>query len=111
MSYNKPVKRYDVYWVNLDPTRGKEIKKTRPCVIASPDVMNNALSTLLVAPITSTIIDWPFRITLTFKNKKSSIACDQLRSITKERLGRKIATLSAIDRRKLTDVLQEIFAE
>ena len=103
--------RYDIYWVNLDPTIGREIKKTRPCVIVSPDIMNNALDTVQVVPITSTIIDWPFRTSVALNGQASSVACDQLRTVAKERLQNKVGTLSAKERREVIGILQEIFAE
>jgi mRNA interferase MazF len=105
------IKRYELYWVGLDPTKGKEMQKTRPCVVVSPDEMNNAVGTVTVAPITSTIIDWPFRLDVKVNGNKSSIACDQLRTVTKERLGKKIDDLASTERRELSRLLQEIFAE
>lgn len=104
-------KRFEIYWVRLDPAKGREIKKTRPCVIVSPDVMNDSMGTLTVVPLTSTVVNWPFRMTITLEGKKSSLACDQLRTITKERLVSKIAVLKAADQAKLASLLQEIFAE
>ena len=71
----------DVWWVNLDPTVGKEINKKRPCLIVSPDDMNAHLATVIAAPITSIIKPWPTRVTLRLQRKKSSIALDQMRAI------------------------------
>ncbi len=105
------VNRFSVYWFDPEPTSGAELGKVRPCVVVSPDEMNNILRTVIVAPLTSTIKSWPFRTNITLMAKQSSVACDQLRAVTKERLGKKIGTLSAVDRRKLTSILQEIFAE
>ena len=111
MASTKPAKRFDIYWVELDPTKGSEIQKTRPCVIVSPDEMNEALQTVMVVPLTSTIIDWPFRLTMNVTSKKSSAACDQLRTISKERLRDKLGSVSPAERRRLIDTLQAIFSE
>ena len=75
------LKQYEVYWINLDPTVGGEMKKTRPCVIISPDEMNFYLKTILVAPLTSTINDIPFRLKISLNGKLSMIALDQIRAI------------------------------
>ncbi len=111
MNAKSMIKRFDIYWVNLDPTVGKEIKKTRPCVVVSPDFMNNALGTVTVVPLTSTIIDWPFRMKLRIKGKVSSAACDQLRTVTKERLKTQAGRLTALESSKLASIIQEIFAD
>ncbi len=93
----KQVKRFDIYWVNLDPTQGREIQKTRPCVVVSPDEMNSALGTVMVVPLTSTTIDWPFRTVV-------------LSAITKERLHKKIGTLATAEQRLVLAILQAIFS-
>jgi mRNA interferase MazF len=105
------IKRFDIIWVNLDPTIGREIKKTRPCVVVSPDELNDNLDTVIVAPLTSTIKKWPFRITINITGKESSVALDQIRTISKERMGDKIGTLPPKDRPGVLSVLQAIFAE
>jgi len=111
MASTKYAKQFDVYWVALDPTKGSEIQKTRPCVVVSPNEMNEALRTIMIVPLTSTIIDWPFRVTITSTAKKSSAACDQLRMIAKERLRGKIGTLSPADQKLILNILQAIFSE
>jgi len=73
--------RFDIFLVALDPTKGSEIKKTRPCVIISPDEMNHSLSTILVAPMTTTLRSYPTRVFLTFNDKKGQIALDQMRTL------------------------------
>ena len=79
-------KRFDIYLVSLDPTIGKEIKKTRPCVIISPNEMNHYLKTLIIAPMTSKGIDIPTRVETKLKGKKGYVVLDQIRSIDKKRL-------------------------
>ena len=97
----------DVWWVNLDPTIGKEINKKRPCLIISPDDMNAHLGTVIAAPITSTIKPWPTRVTVTLQRKKSSIALDQIRAIDRARLVKRMAQ---IDAEPALEVLREMFA-
>ena len=105
----KPALRFSLYWVNLDPTIGKEMKKTRPCVIVSPDELNANLGTVMVAPLTSTIIDWPFRLTIKTPGQVSSVACDQIRTISKKRLGQKLGSLQPLEQKKLVGIFQEMF--
>ena len=84
------VRQYEIYWIHLDPTVGKEIRKIRPCVVISPDELNRGLSTVLVSPITGTIREYPFRLSCRVKNKTGSIALDQTRCVDKKRLGKRI---------------------
>ncbi len=97
MSGKTPViHRFDVFLVNLDPTIGAEIKKSRPCVIISPDVMNKHLNTVIVAPLTSTSKYYPSRIISKFNDQTGEIVLDQIRAIDKLRL---IKKLGVIDKR------------
>ena len=105
------IRRFDIYWVDLDPTKGSEIQKIRPCIVVSPEEMNRVLRTIMVIPLTSTIIDWPFRTTITSGAKKSSAACDQLRTISKERLRHKIGSLTQSERSAVLEILHDIFSE
>ena len=100
-----------LYWFDPDPVKGSELRKIRPCVVISPDEMNEHLKTVIVAPLTSTVQSWPFRLTVTILGKKSSIACDQLRAVDKSRLKAKITTLSVVDKEALFSLLQVIFSE
>jgi mRNA interferase MazF len=79
-------RRGGVYWVNLDPTRGSEIRKTRPCVVVSPDELNAHLNTVIVAPVTSGGRPYPWRIECRVQNRDGRVALDQLRTIDRERL-------------------------
>ena len=101
------VKRYGIYWINLDPTVGKELKKTRPCIVLSPNEANRHMGTVVIAPITSTLRNYPMRLSLTLKGKKGQIACDQLRCVDVQRLGKKIHQLPSPQQKKLRDLLQE----
>ena len=88
------VNRFDVYWANLDPTIGSEMKKTRPVIVVSPDVMNRNLNTVIVCPLTSSLKNYPTRVNLIIAGKEGAIALDQIRSIDKERLAKRITSLS-----------------
>ncbi len=103
------VNKFEVYLVSLDPTLGSEIKKTRPCVIISPDEMNKYLKTVIVAPMTSTIRQYPSRVNLTFQKVKGQVVLDQIRTVDKRRLVKKIGTLQFATAQKVTATLQEIF--
>ena len=108
MAIKKFPQQGEVWWVNLDPTIGKEISKRRPCLIVSPDDMNAHLGTAIAAPITSTLRDWPTRITIKLQRQNSSVALDQIRMIDNKRLIKKITT---IDAELALGVLREMFAK
>lgn len=110
MVSTRKAQRFDVHWVCLDPTLGSEIKKTRPCIVVSPDEMNQSLKTVTIAPLTSTIIDWPFRTTIKMGQRQSSVACDQIRTIDKNRLVKYITKLSPKEQQAVARILQTIFA-
>jgi mRNA interferase MazF len=105
------IKRFDIFLVNLDPTIGSEIKKTRPAVIISPDSMNlSRLNTVIIAPMTSTIKDsFPTRVMTQFKNKKGQIALDQLRSIERSRIVQKLGVIEQETQNNLLNVLSILF--
>jgi mRNA interferase MazF len=91
-----PIERYGVYWVNLDPVVGDEIAKTRPAVVVSDDAMNEHLGTVVVCPITSRLHSrWPSRIQATVGGKRAEIAVDQIRTVSRERLGKRMGKVSA----------------
>ena len=108
MAIKKYPQQGEVWWVNLDPTIGKEISKKRPCLIVSPDDMNAHLGTVIAAPITSTLRDWPTRIAIKLQRQNSSVALDQIRMIDNTRLLKKITTINA---EPALDVLREMFAK
>jgi mRNA interferase MazF len=105
------VSRFDVYLISLDPTQGHEIRKTRPCVIISPDEMNLRIGTVIVAPMTTKGRDYPTRIPLTFQRKKGQIVLDQIRTMDKTRLVKRMGKLDTSTAAKTLTVLQEMFAE
>ena len=90
---NIPVHRGDVYWVNLDPIIGKEVKKRRPAVVVSLNEMNRSLAVVIVAPITSSSKPWPTRVDMQLSGKPTQMMLDQIRTVDKSRLVRRIGTV------------------
>ena len=105
------VNRGDVLLVNLDPTRGREIKKMRPCLVVSPDELNGNLQTFIVAPMTTGGHEYPFRIPCRFMGKNGFIVLDQIRTVDRERIVRVLGQLSAPVLSKTLNILQEMFLE
>lgn len=102
------ISRFQVWLVSLNPTKGKEINKTRPCVVISPNEMA-ALSTVLVAPMTTKGFDFPCRVSCKFKNKKGLILLDKIRAVDKSRLIKKLGSINESTQIELCDALQELF--
>jgi len=111
MVERNPVRRFEVHLISLDPTKGSEIRKTRPCVIISPDEMNKHIRTIIIAPMTSTIKNYPTRVTTTFQGKKGQVVLDQIRTVDKSRLIKKLGSISSSAEEKVLSVLQEMFAQ
>ncbi|XGB42367.1 MAG: type II toxin-antitoxin system PemK/MazF family toxin [Nodosilinea sp. LVE1205-7] len=105
------VKRFDIFLVNLDPTIGSEIKKTRPCVVISPDEMNRYIATVIIAPMTTKGRTYPTRVACQFQGKDGQIVLDQIRTIDKTRLVKKLGQISQDEQVAVLDTLAEIFAE
>ncbi len=103
------VNHFEVYFVQLDPTLGSEISKLRPCVIISAKELNRSLNTVIVAPLTSTVRNYPTRINCFVNGKNGQIALDQIRTIDKIRLSRKIATLDSYTGKQISETLVEMF--
>jgi mRNA interferase MazF len=104
------IDQFDVYLVGLDPTLGSEMKKTRPCVVLSPKPMNY-LNTVLVAPLTSQIHGFRFRVRTEFDGLSGELALDQIRAVDKKRLIKKLGALSNQEQNNCLDVLQAMFAK
>ena len=103
------ISRFQVWLVALNPTKGREINKTRPCLIISPDEMQ-ALSTVLVAPMTTKGFDFPCRVACHFKDKSGLILLDQIRAVDKSRLIKKLGTIDKNIQPHICETLQELFA-
>lgn len=104
------VGRFDVYLVNLDPTVGSEIKKTRPCLIVSPDEMNRHIRTVIIAPMTTKGRQYPTRVPCRFRGKAGQVVLDQIRKVDAVRLVRKLGRLDADTAAQVLGVLGEMFA-
>ncbi|KAB2318971.1 type II toxin-antitoxin system PemK/MazF family toxin [Betaproteobacteria bacterium SCN1] len=105
------VKRGEIWLVNLDPTVGSEIKKSRPCLVVSPAELNDHLKTVIVAPMTSKGFAAPFRVPVTHAGTKGLILLDQVRTVDKVRLAKRLGTVSAKTLGTVLGTLQEVFAE
>jgi mRNA interferase MazF len=105
------VKRFEVYLANLDLTLGSEIQKIRPCLIISPDEMNEHIATVIIAPMTTKGREYPTRVTCQFQGKDGQIVLDQIRTVDKLRLVKKLGRVSTSIQNKVLAVLAEMFAE
>ena len=105
------IKRFDVYLIVLDPTVGSEIQKTHPCLIISPDEMNRHISTVIVAPMTTRGKSYPSRVACKFQGKKGYIALDQIRTLDKSRLARKLGRTRKDNQQEVLSVIAEMFSE
>ena len=105
------IKRFDVFLISLNPTVGHEIQKTRPCLIISPDEMNDHIKTVIVAPMSTKGRNYPTRIPCTFHGKKGQIILDKIRTVDKTRLVKKLGSISIPVQKKVFVKLQEMFAK
>lgn len=103
-------RRFDVVLVRLDPTLGSELQKTRPCVVVSPDELNGTLRTLIVAPMTTAGRDYPWRVPTAFGGKAGRVALDQIRTVDRGRVARRLGVLDAPASRRVLERLAEMFA-
>jgi mRNA interferase MazF len=105
------VRRFEIYLVNLDPTVGSEIRKTRPCVVISPDEMNLHIRTVIVAPMTTQGQAYPTRVPCRFQGKSGRIVLDQIRTVDRSRLVKKLGKLTEAQASATLDVLAAMFGE
>ena len=112
MMKNLNIKRYEIYIADLNPTIGSEIKKVRPVVVVSQDEMNTYLETIVICPLTSQLHPkWRTRLQITCENKKAEIAVDQIRTISKQRLKKKIDKLSKTKSAQLRKLITDMYGE
>jgi mRNA interferase MazF len=104
------VKRFDVFLVSLDPTKGKEIKKTRPCLVVSPDEMNRFIATVIEAPMTTKDRDYPTRIPCEFQGKQGQVVLDQIRTVDKNRFVRRLGRIDKDTQQTVLAALNQMFA-
>jgi len=105
------VKRFEVYLINLDPSIGSEIQKTRPCLVISPDEMNAHIATVIVAPMTTRGREYPTRVKCKFQGKAGQIVLDQIRTVDKARLVKKLGRINSATQKQVLTVLFEMLAE
>ena len=110
MAVARGPRRGDVYLVQLNPTRGSEIRKTRPCLVVSPDELNAHLRTFIVAPLTTGAHRYPFRVPCRFAGKDGHVIMDQIRVVDQERLTKRLGAITEPTLRKVLAVLQQMFA-
>jgi mRNA interferase MazF len=104
------VKRFDIFLINLDPTLGTEIQKTRPCLVISPDELNRPVQTVIIAPMTTKGHSYPTRVACRFQGKQGQVVLDQIRTVDKARLVKKLGRLDAKTQTEVLKVLGEMFA-
>jgi len=104
------INRFEVYLINLDPTVGNEIKKTRPCLVVSPDEINHNIRTVIVAPMTTKGQSYPTRVPCRFKGKDGQVVLDQVRSVDRSRLIKSLGRIDDKTAAVVLGVLQELFA-
>jgi mRNA interferase MazF len=102
-------KRFEVYLVQLDPAQGSEIRKSRPCVVVSPNEMNSQLRTVIIAPLTPTLRGWPTRVAVTFQGKNGEVALDQIRTVDSTRLVKHLGVVTPAESERINEVLIEMF--
>ena len=105
------INQYDIFWVDLNPTTGHEIKKVRPCVVLSPDEMNSNIDTIIIAPMTTKSKSYPTRVKITFEKKTGWIVLDQIRTIDKIRLKEKSGHLKEAEITEVKSVLKEMLID
>jgi len=104
------VKRFEVYLINLDPTIGSEIQKTRPCLVISPDEMNRFIRTVIVAPMTTKGASYPTRVACKFQGKHGQVVLDQIRTVDKARLVKRLGKINKHTQAEVFSILGEMFA-
>lgn len=105
------LKQYSIVLVNLDPTVGSEIKKTRPCVVISPDEMNKYLNTIVLAPMTTNLKKYPSRVSVTHNGKNGMVAIDQIRTVDKSRIIRIFENLTKSEIQECKEVIKEAYVD
>jgi mRNA interferase MazF len=105
------IRQYDIFLISLDPTIGHEIKKVRPCVVISPNEMNNNISTIIIAPMTTRSHSYPTRIPIKFEDKKGWVVLDQIRALDRKRFVKKLGKLNKETILKVKKIIQEMLVE
>jgi len=105
------INQYEVYWIDLEPTKGSELQKTRPCVVISPNEMNHNINTIIIAPLTSTSKKYPSRVEVLLEGKKSWIVLDQIRCVDKLRLEKRMGVLDEEYIIEVKNIIREMLVD
>ncbi|TGL24805.1 type II toxin-antitoxin system PemK/MazF family toxin [Leptospira bourretii] len=105
------INQYEIYLINLDPTVGFEIKKSRPCIVISPNEMNQFIGTVMIAPMTTASRTYPTRVELVFQGKKGSVVLDQIRAVDKTRLIQRLGSADTKTIQKIKKVIKEMLVD
>jgi mRNA interferase MazF len=105
------IDQYEVFLIDLDPTRGHEIRKSRPCLVVSPNAMNRAIGTVIVAPMTTKSRNYPTRVRLRFQRKQGWIVLDQIRTVDKARLVKRLGRIADHEIEQVKDILREMLVD
>ena len=105
------IRQYEVFLISLDPTVGHELKKTRPCLVISPDEMNSNIQTVMIAPMTTKSHDYPTRVKVSFQGKNGWIVLDQIRTVDKKRLVRKLGKINERAAKRIKSVIREMLVD
>lgn len=105
------INQYEVFLIELDPTKAHEIRKTRPCLVISPNEMNNTIGTIIIAPMTTKSHNYPTRVELAFQGKKGWIVLDQVRTVDKSRLIKKLGVIKSKEIQKVKEILREMLID
>lgn len=105
------IQQYEIYLIDLDPAQGHEIQKTRPCLVITPNEMNNSIGTVIIAPMTTKSHDYPTRVSVNFHNKQGWIVLDQIRTVDKKRLIKKLGMLESDTIQKTKEILGEMLVD
>jgi mRNA interferase MazF len=105
------INQYEIYLIGLDPTKGHELQKTRPCLVISPNEMNKTIGTIIIAPMTTKSHNYPTRVGLEFQGKKGWIVLDQIRTVDKSRMIKKLGVIKSKEIQKVKEILREMLVE
>jgi mRNA interferase MazF len=105
------INQYDIYWIDLEPTKGSELKKTRPCAVISPDEMNHNINTIIIAPLTSTSKNYPTRVEVSLGGRTCWIVLDQIRCVDKSRLENKMGRLEEEQIAEVKNIIKEMLVD
>ncbi len=105
------INQYEIYWIDLEPTKGSELQKVRPCVVISPNEMNHNINTVIIAPLTSTSKKYPSRVEVMLEGRTSWIVLDQIRCVDKSRMEKKVGVLEEKSITEVKNIIREMLVD